>query len=487
MKFLIVDHFFGQDIEDLRYAAREHELRVVSATLLHNIARKVFPASVFASLLGEDYAHPEFAEARQRYAVEARKVLWSLYYAFPFDAVIIPSDAIFYLRAWVPAAHQLGIPVIVLQKETAISPYTMTEDARVIGESVPFIGDLMLVCSEHHKQFWLNTGADARKIVVTGQPRFDFYRRPERWKSLDSQGVHVLRHLPTLLFFSYDVGAYSPEGVLTPVWTQLRNETEEVLVDLARQGHFTLLIKPHPQQQGIQEAQEHLAKMAGASWGEAIQWLPEGLDTRQLIVNVQIVVGFQTTAMFEAMAAGKNVIYTFWTEGTVRLRNELLPFHQMGDALLVARSAHELVACLLSDQAASLTDAQVFPRWREIEKELGFFDGQASDRCWKIMETFTREYMRHIDGDAVALRRFLDDRAPTYCRRALPLAWLTVGLWKLVEGLLPVVNPIWLALRWLLGKRGPAFTHRKVIALHRAAEERVAYYRDALIKPEAQR
>ncbi|MCX6983433.1 MAG: hypothetical protein NT118_01600 [Lentisphaerae bacterium] len=480
MKFLIVDHFFSQDIEALQYVAAEHELRIVSATLLRNVARKFFPFSVFASLLGEDYALPEYAQARQRYAVEACKILRSLYYTFPFDAVIIPSDAIFYLRAWVPAAHQMGIPVIVLQKETAYSPYSMIEDARVIGESIPLISDLMLVCSEHNKQFWLNAGVDARKIIVNGQPRFDFYRRPERWKTLDSLGVHVQPHLPTLLFFSYDLGAYAPEGVLAPVWTQLRSETEEVLVDLARQGRFNLLIKPHPQQQGIQEDQERLSAMAGAAWGKTVQLLPGGLDTRQLIVNTQIVVGFQTTAMFEAMAAGKIVIYTFWTEATHRLCNDLLPFHEMGDALLIARSAQELVAHLLSDQGTSMIDAQVFRRWREIEKELGTLDGQASERCWKIMETFIRKYMRQVDVDAVLLRRSLDDQAPIYCRQALPVAWLAVGFWSVVEWLLPAMYPIWLAVRWLLGKRGPASTHRRVVELRCAAEEKAVYCRAVL-------
>jgi len=90
VKLLIVDHFFSQDIEALRYIIAGHQLRVVSATLLSNVARKFFPASVFAGLLGEDYARPEYAEARRRYAVEACKILQSLYYTFPFDAVIIP-------------------------------------------------------------------------------------------------------------------------------------------------------------------------------------------------------------------------------------------------------------------------------------------------------------------------------------------------------------------------------------------------------------
>ncbi len=460
MKFLIVDHYSWQDIEALRFVAEGHEIRVVPAALLSRIAQKHFPTSVFASLLGETYARPEYAEARRRYALAARKVLHDFYYAFPFDAVIVPSDTIIYLRAWAAGAHEMGLPFIVLQKETTISPYTMTEDARVIGQALPFIGDLMLVCSEHHKQFWLNTGAEPHKIIVTGQPRFDFYRQPERWKTLQSLGMRVPADRPTILFFSYDVGAYSPEGVFAPTWTQLRTETEETLIDLARQGHFNVLIKPHPQQQGLRSYKSRLRAMAGRLWGETVQLVPKELDARQLIVNTQVVVGFQTTALFEAMAAGKKVVYTFWTENTPRFVHALIPFHEMGDALGVARSPQELRELVLSDRGFDVADEQAQRRLQEAEKQLGPLDGQAAQRCLKAIEAFVREYAGQVSAEALAFRQSLDAQAPAYCRRALPKAQLAALFWRVAEWMLPLAYPVWLAIRRpLLGRPGSAGTY----------------------------
>ena len=76
-------------------------------------------------------------------------------------------------------------------------------------------------------------------------------RQPHRWQTWHDLGISLPQERPTVIFFSYDLGAYSPEGILAPIWTELRTDTEDVLIDLARQGHYNVLIKPHPQQKGL--------------------------------------------------------------------------------------------------------------------------------------------------------------------------------------------------------------------------------------------
>jgi hypothetical protein len=481
LKFLVVDHFFGQDIEALRFASPACELLVVSPDLLGAVARRIFPASVFlAEGGGEIFGRPELAEARRRYDAQASEILESLYCEFPFDAVILPSDSIVYLRAWIPAAHRMGLPVVVLNKETTISPHTLTVESRVIGEFLPFISDLLLVCSENNRQYWLNAGADPRRIFVTGQPRFDLYHQPARWKTLESQGVPVHAGVPNLLFFSYDLSAYSTEGSSAPTWARLRSETEEVLLDLARDGRLNLLVKPHPQQQGIEDAEEQLRSRAGSSWGKLVHWLPGGLDTRQLIVHVDCVVGFQTTAMFEAMAAGKKVIYTHWTEPVARLGTAVIPFSEMGDALLLARSPEELRSHVLSDPGDWLTEERKCARSREIQRQLGPFDGHASKRCLRKIEDYVAGFAEQAGEPARAYRSSLDARAPAHCRRAMRSARIASSFWGSIGLLLPILLPPWMAGRRLLGMTGPTISPRTVAARVRSADERTARCRAML-------
>ncbi len=445
MRLLVFDHFFGQDIDALlTVAVGRHDLRVVPYTLLYEMARYSFSDAAFANL--EEPLRPEFADARHQQAADARDLLQRIYLSFPFDAIIVPSDTFFYLRPWVDAAHEIGRPFIVVQKETSIAPFTMVEYARHVRDSFPFISDLMLVCSERHKQFWINAGSDPEKIIVTGQPRFDLYCQPEQWKDLSALGVTMAIRRPTLLFFSYDRGAYSPEEIgLAPTWNQLHAETERVLIDAALGGRYNLLIKPHPQQDIVGDA-ARLQRFAGAEWGRSVQLLDGTIDTRHLIINADLVVGFQTTALYEAMAAGKPTIYTFWTEPTARYVAELLPFHEMDDALSIARSPDELRQLVMNGCGPSTYEQK--KRRREVwEEQLGPFDGHATERCLHLIEHFIRGYEGRVSPDVHERRRDLVAKAPDYCRGELLRTLASALVWQAADLLLPIAYPLLRLLR----------------------------------------
>jgi hypothetical protein len=391
LRILVFDHFFKQDIDALVRSSRVgDEIRVVDYEPLRNLARRFFPDEVFRGL--SEYPHERHQEARSRYAVAAEELLCQVREAFRFDVVVSPSDTFFYLRPWVTTSRQMGVPFVVLQKETTISPYTMTEHARAIRESVPFISDRMLVCSERHREFWLNAGANPAKVAVTGQPRFDFYARKEWWLDPVRLGLGLDPNRPTVLFFSYDLRAYAADGN-EPAWGQLRCETEEVLLNLAAEGALNLLIKPHPQQRGLAKDVERLRTRAGLTWGSAVQLLEGESDARQLIVNADVVVGFQTTALFEAMAAGKQVIYTWWSEPAHRYASGLIPFHLMQDALDVACSPTELHSlCRATDQAHD--PERLLQRRRAFDAYLGPLDGRATERALREIRDLVEEASR---------------------------------------------------------------------------------------------
>ena len=228
----MLDHHFAQDIDALRQVAGDDlELDVMPYELPRAEALRVLPEDVASSL--DSFARPELEGARRRYAAILREILEDRFAAAPFDAVVMPSDTFFYVRATPEAAHALGVPFIVAQKETTISEHTMREHSRELREFFPPLADRMTVCSERHKQFWVLAGGSAERIEVTGQPRFDFYGHPSRWP----QDVPFGGTGPTVLFLSYAVDAYHPvEGHEAGVWSPLHVQTERGLHELARRG-----------------------------------------------------------------------------------------------------------------------------------------------------------------------------------------------------------------------------------------------------------
>ena len=269
----------------------------------------------------------------------------------------------------------------------------------------------MLVSSEHHKAFWVNSGVRPEQITVTGQPRFDIYAQRERSPAPP-------REVPTVLFLTYDENAYLPiidRTGLAP-WRRMRDETEAVLLDVARGGTARVLFKAHPQP--AEDQTEHLAELAGNPGVEILD--PRG-DVRHYILDSDIVVGFQTTALLESLAAGKHTVYTWWTNEVERYEGDLIPFHRERGALVVAESPRQLQDAIEQGVSAAPQDARAL-----VTRYLGPIDGKAAERSWNELERLV----------ATA------DPAQVPGRRQRVAAALTSGgaaaAWTVATGLAPV-------------------------------------------------
>lgn len=433
MRILAIDHHFQQDIDAL-YHAKNNDvfLRPIKHTYFSSRARDLLPPEIFSGPLSE-YQREIYRKHRQIWAIEARQALFEIHHVFPFDAIIAPSDVFFYIRDVVEASHELGAAFIVVQKETTIAPFAMESFAEEIGTYFPFISDRMTVCSERHKDFWREAGAPEHRIVVTGQPRFDFYAQPERWRKFDPTGSGISRsEPPTVLFMSYMLDAYIPSeyGTTGASWARLRAETEDALVGLALSGECNLLIKPHPQQEprDILETRNRLKQMSGNLWSKRVHLLGRSEDTRQLIVAADVVVGFQTTALFEALAAERAVIYAAWGDAYKKLRPGLIPFHKYSPPIAIARSPIELLEEVNKAKRANPTidDAQ-----KSIyEPHIGKVDGRAAQRVWEVIDQVTCGYT--TSSRRMSRQRDEQSDRRKYCLREAIIATLWAVFWGMV-------------------------------------------------------
>lgn len=375
---------------------------------LRHPALRILPEAVASGL--EAFADPDLEPERRRFAAVLAEILEDRFAAAPFDAFVVPSDVFFYVRAAPEACHRLGVPFLCAQKETTISPNTMREHAERVRRYAPPVADHMTVCSEHHKEFWVRAGAEPATITVTGQPRFDMLRRPAPKAAAGAA--------PTVLFLSYFVDAYHPtDGQGEPAWARLHRETEEGLWELAREG-WQVQIKPHPQQL-VGELEARLRQDTGALWGDRVHLVHTGADVRPLILAADVVVGFQSTAVLEAMVAGRPTLYTGWDEEAHRLSAELIPFHEWGDALDVLDRAETLAPAARAALGRACSPAVLDRRLAIAEDLLGPLDGQASRRTLDCIAGQVREWEAARDPATDELRRHLGTARADRMRRRL--------------------------------------------------------------------
>ena len=399
MRFLVLDHYFGQDIEALlATAGDEIAFDVMPFEHLRAEALRVFPIEVATGL--EAFARPELEPERTRYAAVLREILEDRFTSAPFDGIVLPSDTFFYVRAAPVLAHALGVPLVVVQKETTISEHTMRVHSQSVRRYAPPVADRMTVCSERQREFWLRAGADPSTISVTGQPRFDFYVK----QTAPGAGPAD----PRVLFLSYAVDAYHPEeGGRANPWLELHRQTEQGLEQLARDG-WRVLIKPHPQQsievvQAWRERSPHL-------WEDRISLVDPDADARKLIVSSDVIVGFQTTALLEAMLAGRPVVYTGWDEQAVGMSRDLIPFHDWGAEITVLDRPESLPGAVAALRGTRCEE-DVLSRRRAIAEEyLGPLDGRASERVLSILTGEASSWAERRAPAQEALRRRLSER-----------------------------------------------------------------------------
>ena len=220
-----------------------------------------------------------------------------------------------------------------------------------------------------------------------------------------------------MLFLTYALDAYVPgagRGDGSSTWESLRSETEAELLDQVRTESCDVIVKCHPQQDHAAEARR-LAAIAGAAWKHGFSMAAQDADTRKLIMATDVVVGFQTTALYEAVAAGRTVIYAAWGDAYKRYRDGLIPFDRApADCVRHARSAQMLATLLTEQTAPRSSGCETWYEWA-----LGVVDGRSTDRvverlmavasAWSATET-----RRELDSRR---RRFLGRSARAFARK----------------------------------------------------------------------
>jgi hypothetical protein len=396
---------FEADVAALTAAAPPGiELRTFSTEQIGAHFLRLFPRDV----LGLDYTlfhRPELAGRRSTWARRARDLVADLYGSFPFDVAVAPADDTPYWRDVALGIEELGSPFVVLYKETTQPPHQLIDSAEILRRYVPPTARHYLANSTATARYLTACGARADSIEVIGQPRFDVYH--EMTESTMP---------PRILFLSYQAYAYRtreersaldqpleafyksaapavPATWPDPIgrtWLPLRCATERGILEFAARRDLRVVIKPHPQMTPADVAFDRgFVASTAASFGVDVRYADGREDIRTLLAASSIVVGFQTTALLEAMAAGRQVVYAAWGEDLAEHEERLIPFGRWGDVIGVARSPASLLSALA---ACHPTDPLTTARGRSVAEEwLGPLDGQASVRAWQSLSRIVSE------------------------------------------------------------------------------------------------
>jgi hypothetical protein len=385
--FVFFNHNYDLDIDAFCAAETPHTLWVIEPFRLFTDTGYYFPPEQrdLNCVYGAGAMRESIARIKADFVSDfARRLKRETH----LDALITPADTYYYLRPLIEELHALGVPTIVQDKEGTIAPSAlMTEYAQLMAERYPPIADAYFFWNQNVCDYWKQIGM--HDGVVLGQPRSDFFFHERRWPAKSTMGLTEGKRL--VVAFTYDSDAYLRTNIpdVNRPWKPLRDDLHEALRALARErDDVEIVVKAHPQQAELQEVVDEFAAhglpnvkvMAGAG------------TASHLIVRADVIVGFQSTVMIEAMLTKKPVIYAGWGAEHDRRSAELVPIHTSGGCEL-PKSRTDLDRMLRASLAGELQPSAEMLRSRRAFTDRYFY-GADGHVCERVLDAAARVTVR---------------------------------------------------------------------------------------------
>jgi hypothetical protein len=388
----------GEDIESVFLDAGDYELIVWPSYVLRAIAKALLaPGLDHNNYLSSD---PAVERSKARYR-EFLRATWEHYRAAkPVDVVVAGNYAYVQQREFGAALEEADTPFIALHKENVRPPRRVKHYWHHLYKERrgPFAGRRIIVYNEIERELQIASGVfDPDRIIVAGMPRLD---RIHQWRRENAGEVSQGKRAQ-VLFFSFTPqsrltapgrkrsgttpkGRYEVEGEWgNMTWEGVWSETHAALIRVARahpELHVVMKIK------GRLDKDEDLRRLLdGAGSLPANLEIISGGDPFHLIAASGVVVGFNTTGLLEAIAAGKPVIVPRFLEAAEPERQDLII--DLGEAVRYASSADDLMRLIVSEAARRQVLTKLpEPAAKMLRYWVGNDDGAAGRRTLEAIE-----------------------------------------------------------------------------------------------------
>ena len=337
------------------------------------------------------YYEPEVVVMRKKFRSLMKGMIRDLLALYHFDVFILPKMNDDWMIDFVLACQELGVPMVVNDRESIITPQRQKVYPPVLKRIMPDLeaADLLSLNNQPHRDFWLASGFPEERMRLTGKPETDYWFRKDLWKDAAQIHPRLASAKNIVLFYSFGLRTYMNwyYGDEKRNWYDLAADYHDALAELLieRGEELVLIYKTggKPSRDYFPGFDDFMAKIQAAGVVDNLVELKGNVSSLDLVRFSHIVVGFQTSGLIEAMFSDTPVVYGAWGEFYEEIKDTLFPFHTTG-SVRYARSPDELkgyLIQLIDDPAArGLGESELQERKRF--RELYYFplDGNSSRR-----------------------------------------------------------------------------------------------------------
>jgi|TARA_B100001964_G_C14123759_1_gene549536 glycosyltransferase involved in cell wall biosynthesis len=262
-----------------------------------------------------------------------------LYRRLGIDCVISPHNEYHEDIDWGEVSKEIGVPYIVLHRESFLAiSYVENNITNRLKNLYCFRGSHMVVYNELSRKYYIDIGyVSPERISSLGCPRMDNFL-----KKLCGIGIPVNKRKKVVLFpFSVSYDGFFSETF---------RDVHVAIARLAKDHpEIDILIKPKKNFYPSWRKQlDRVFKKGGIKLQEISNLhISTDLNVQQLLLETDVVCGFNTTAILEAAIAGKPVIIPYFQELQNPKYDERIKFREALYLFDLAGNAEELESLIL--------------------------------------------------------------------------------------------------------------------------------------------
>ena len=286
---------------------------------IYNVERRFFKMVIgnFLPYIVHDNKYktddPAMIKGKKKAAVFLEKFLDELLIIFPFEAMITGNMVYWAEQELANLLDKKGVAFVACHKESIQAPklYNQMLKVRLKGNE-PFKGTMVLTYNERTKNQIIDGKMfDKNKVQVVGMPRLDTYHKIRKCEKYDSSHennrpmvlcllISLISQLPCLV---------DPNDKIR--WTRLADQTHQAIFEMAnsyKDIDFIIKHKPSDQNQV-----DNILKRFGKTIPNNVHFTyTESLFS--LVKKAKLIIGHNSSAVFEAIAAGKLCIIPHYEE-----------------------------------------------------------------------------------------------------------------------------------------------------------------------------
>ncbi|RKE72310.1 hypothetical protein DFP91_0173 [Pseudorhodoplanes sinuspersici] len=348
---------FTQDVMSALDSADDVEVLAMPRLILREIFRTFLPNSIDDNNYAS--AGSTFDHAKLRYRDFLRRLFKALSHFRQIDAVVTGNFGYRAERELATAMSELRIPFIALHKENLKTPGRVTFFEHIYKERRgAFTGHSILVYNQIEKDLQLRAGVAATtQIQIIGMPRLD---RIHSWRRSNT-GTTAPRKILFFLFspltgmprivrkgattgevYLEDDGIEEGENSIS--LDTLCTETCLTILKLARENpDIEVVVKTKGRQRDIVESIRPFGLNDEQPVLSNLRVIHSG-DVLPLIAEASVVCGFNSTALLEAVAAGKPVVLPWFAEAErADVNPYVIDLRPLGDVVHSPVELHDLL------------------------------------------------------------------------------------------------------------------------------------------------